>query len=82
MTAKHLTGIVSRGGSIMAKSCSSHHQENFLYQHFREICEICAAYRRSLSLGDGLAGSIQDANDEAQFAIAYAGRTDQNRLGI
>ncbi|MEB6225536.1 phosphomethylpyrimidine synthase ThiC [Pantoea anthophila] len=69
MTAKRLTGIVSRGGSIMAKWCLSHHQENFLYQHFREICEICAAYDVSLSLGDGLRpGSIQDANDEAQFA--------------
>ncbi|WP_315708691.1 phosphomethylpyrimidine synthase ThiC [Brenneria uluponensis] len=69
MTAKRLTGIVSRGGSIMAKWCLSHHQENFLYQHFREICELCAAYDVSLSLGDGLRpGSIQDANDEAQFA--------------
>ena len=69
MTAKRLTGIVSRGGSIMAKWCLSHHQENFIYQHFREICEICAAYDVSLSLGDGLRpGSIQDANDEAQFA--------------
>ncbi|WP_275556201.1 phosphomethylpyrimidine synthase ThiC [Mixta sp. Marseille-Q2659] len=69
MTAKRLTGIVSRGGSIMAKWCLSHHQESFLYQHFREICEICAAYDVSLSLGDGLRpGSIQDANDEAQFA--------------
>lgn len=72
MTAKRLTGIVSRGGSIMAKWCLSHHQENFLYQHFREICEICAAYDVSLSLGDGLRpGSIQDANDEAQFAELY-----------
>lgn len=69
MTARRLTGIVSRGGSIMAKWCLSHHKENFLYQHFREICEICAAYDVSLSLGDGLRpGSIQDANDEAQFA--------------
>lgn len=69
MTAKRLTGIVSRGGSIMAKWCLSHHKENFLYQHFREICEICAAYDVSLSLGDGLRpGSIQDANDEAQFS--------------
>ncbi|KAA8667726.1 phosphomethylpyrimidine synthase ThiC [Pantoea dispersa] len=69
MTAQRLTGIVSRGGSIMAKWCLSHHQENFLYQHFREICEICAAYDAALSLGDGLRpGSIQDANDEAQFA--------------
>ena len=54
MTAKRLTGIVSRGGSIMAKWCLSHHKENFLYQHFREICEICAAYDVALSLGDGL----------------------------
>lgn len=69
MTANRLTGIVSRGGSIMAKWCLSHHRENFLYAHFREICEICAAYDVSLSLGDGLRpGSIQDANDEAQFA--------------
>ncbi|MGY3941962.1 phosphomethylpyrimidine synthase ThiC [Aeromonas tecta] len=69
MTAKRLTGIVSRGGSIMAKWCLSHHKESFLYQHFREICEICAAYDVALSLGDGLRpGSIHDANDEAQFA--------------
>jgi len=69
MTAKRLTGIVSRGGSIMAKWCLSHHTENFLYLHFREICEICAAYDVALSMGDGLRpGSIQDANDEAQFA--------------
>ncbi|MEH0873813.1 phosphomethylpyrimidine synthase ThiC [Pectobacterium cacticida] len=69
MTAKRLTGIVSRGGSIMAKWCLSHHKESFLYEHFREICEICAAYDVALSLGDGLRpGSIQDANDEAQFA--------------
>ncbi|EKQ0847848.1 phosphomethylpyrimidine synthase ThiC [Salmonella enterica] len=69
MTAKRLTGIVSRGGSIMAKWCLSHHKENFLFEHFREICEICAAYDVSLSLGDGLRpGSIQDTNDEAQFS--------------
>ncbi|ARD22150.1 phosphomethylpyrimidine synthase ThiC [Shewanella japonica] len=69
MTAKRLTGIVSRGGSIMAKWCLSHHKESFLYEHFREICEICAAYDVSLSLGDGMRpGSIADANDEAQFA--------------
>ncbi|MEG0009687.1 MAG: phosphomethylpyrimidine synthase ThiC [Aeromonas sp.] len=69
MTAKRLTGIVSRGGSIMAKWCLSHHKENFLYQHFREICEICTAYDVALSLGDGLRpGSVYDANDEAQFA--------------
>lgn len=69
MTAKRVTGIVSRGGSIMAKWCLSHHQENFLYTHFREICELCVAYDVSLSLGDGMRpGSIADANDEAQFA--------------
>lgn len=69
MTAKRLTGIVSRGGSIMAKWCLSHHKENFIYQHFREICELCAAYDVALSLGDGLRpGSVYDANDEAQFA--------------
>ncbi len=72
MTAKRLTGIVSRGGSIMAKWCLSHHQESFLYEHFRDICQICAAYDVALSLGDGLRpGSIQDANDEAQFAELY-----------
>ncbi|GLP95697.1 phosphomethylpyrimidine synthase ThiC [Paraferrimonas sedimenticola] len=69
MTAKRTTGIVSRGGSIMAKWCLSHHKENFAYDHFREICEICAQYDVSLSLGDGMRpGSIADANDEAQFA--------------
>ncbi|MCG9721144.1 phosphomethylpyrimidine synthase ThiC [Shewanella sp. Isolate7] len=69
MTAKRLTGIVSRGGSIMAKWCLSHHKENFLYEHFDEICRLCAAYDVSLSLGDGMRpGSIADANDEAQFA--------------
>lgn len=69
MTAKRMTGIVSRGGSIMAKWCLAHHKENFLYTHFREICEICAAYDVSFSLGDGLRpGSVYDANDEAQFA--------------
>lgn len=69
MTAKRVTGIVSRGGSIMAKWCLSHHQQSFLYEHFREICEICAQYDVSLSLGDGLRpGSVADANDEAQFA--------------
>ncbi len=69
MTAKRLTGIVSRGGSIMAKWCLSHHQESFLYEHFRDICELCVAYDVSLSLGDGMRpGSIADANDEAQFA--------------
>jgi len=68
LTAKRLTGIVSRGGSIMAKWCLAHHQENFLYTHFEEICEIMKAYDVSFSLGDGLRpGSIADANDEAQF---------------
>lgn len=69
LTAQRLTGIVSRGGAIMAKWCLAHHQENFIYRHFREICEICSAYDIALSLGDGLRpGSIQDANDQAQFA--------------
>ena len=69
LTAKRVTGIVSRGGSIMAKWCLAHHQESFLYTHFREICEIMAAYDVSFSLGDGLRpGSTADANDEAQFA--------------
>ena len=69
MTARRLTGIVSRGGSILAKWCLAHHRENFTYTHFREICEIMRAYDVSFSLGDGLRpGSIADANDEAQFA--------------
>ena len=69
LTANRMTGIVSRGGSIMAKWCLAHHQESFLYTRFREICEIMAAYDVSFSLGDGLRpGSIADANDEAQFA--------------
>ena len=69
LTAKRTTGIVSRGGSIMAKWCLAHHRESFLYTHFREICEIMRAYDVSFSLGDGLRpGSIADANDEAQFA--------------
>jgi phosphomethylpyrimidine synthase len=69
LTAKRTTGIVSRGGSIMAKWCLAHHQESFLYTHFREICEIMLAYDVSFSLGDGLRpGSIADANDAAQFA--------------
>ena len=68
LTAKRVTGIVSRGGSIMAKWCLAHHKENFLYTHFDEICEIMKAYDVSFSLGDGLRpGSIADANDEAQF---------------
>jgi len=68
MTAKRVTGIVSRGGSIMAKWCLAHHKENFLYTHFEDICEIMKAYDVSFSLGDGLRpGSLADANDEAQF---------------
>ncbi len=69
LTAKRVTGIVSRGGSIMAKWCLSHHKESFLYEHFEEICEIMKTYDVCFSLGDGLRpGSIADANDEAQFA--------------
>ncbi|HHY66701.1 MAG TPA: phosphomethylpyrimidine synthase ThiC, partial [Alicyclobacillus sp.] len=69
LTAKRVTGIVSRGGSILAAWCLAHHRENFLYTHFEEICEILRAYDISVSLGDGLRpGSIADANDEAQFA--------------
>lgn len=69
MTAKRVTGIVSRGGSIMAKWCLAHHKENFLYTHFEEICEILKSYDVAFSLGDGLRpGSVADANDEAQFA--------------
>jgi phosphomethylpyrimidine synthase len=69
LTANRVTGIVSRGGSILAKWCLAHHRENFLYTHFRELCEIMRAYDVSFSLGDGLRpGSIADANDEAQFA--------------
>jgi phosphomethylpyrimidine synthase len=69
LTARRTTGIVSRGGSIMAKWCLAHHQENFLYTHFEEICEIMKAYDVAFSLGDGLRpGSIADANDAAQFA--------------
>jgi phosphomethylpyrimidine synthase len=69
MTAKRVTGIVSRGGSILAQWCLAHHKENFLYTHFEEICEILKKYDVSVSLGDGLRpGSIADANDEAQFA--------------
>jgi phosphomethylpyrimidine synthase len=72
LTAKRVTGIVSRGGSIMAKWCLSHHKESFLYEHFDEITEICKAYDIAYSLGDGLRpGSIADANDEAQFAELY-----------
>ena len=69
LTAKRVTGIVSRGGSIMAKWCLSHHKESFLYEHFEDICEIMQAYDVAFSLGDGLRpGSIADANDAAQFA--------------
>jgi phosphomethylpyrimidine synthase len=69
LTARRVTGIVSRGGSIMAAWCLAHHQESFLYNHFRELCEIFARYDITFSLGDGLRpGSIADANDEAQFA--------------
>ena len=69
MTAKRITGIVSRGGSIMAKWCLAHHKESFLYTHFEEICEIMKSYDVAFSLGDGLRpGCIADANDEAQFA--------------
>ena len=72
LTAKRVTGIVSRGGSIMAKWCLSHHKESFLYERFDEICEIMKAYDIAFSLGDGLRpGSIADANDEAQFAELY-----------
>jgi phosphomethylpyrimidine synthase len=69
LTIKRVTGIVSRGGSILAQWCLAHHQENFLYTHFEEICEILKTYDIAVSLGDGLRpGSIADANDEAQFA--------------
>ncbi|MFB9144987.1 phosphomethylpyrimidine synthase ThiC [Halomonas alkalicola] len=69
LTAKRVTGIVSRGGSIMAKWCLYHHRESFLYEHFEEICEICKRYDVAFSLGDGLRpGSVADANDEAQMA--------------
>ena len=79
LTAKRMTGIVSRGGSIMAKWCLAHHKENFLYTHFEEICEIMKAYDVAFSLGDGLRpGSIADANDEAQFAeLATLGELTQ-----
>ena len=82
LTAKRMTGIVSRGGSIMAKWCLAHHKESFLYTHFEDICEIMKAYDVAFSLGDGLRpGSIADANDEAQFAeLRDAGRADADRL--
>ncbi|MCH7640228.1 MAG: phosphomethylpyrimidine synthase ThiC, partial [Bacteroidetes bacterium] len=72
LTAKRRTGIVSRGGSIMAKWCLAHHEESFLYTHWDDICEIMAAYDVSFSIGDGLRpGSLEDANDDAQFAELY-----------
>jgi len=72
LTAKRLAGIVSRGGAIMAKWCLAHHEENFLYTHFEDICDIMKAYDVSFSLGDGLRpGAIADANDEAQFGELY-----------
>ena len=79
LTARRLTGIVSRGGSIHAKWCLAHHRENFAYEHFEEICEIMKAYDVAFSLGDGLRpGSIADANDEAQFAeLDVLGRLTQ-----
>jgi phosphomethylpyrimidine synthase len=79
MTARRMTGIVSRGGSIMAKWCLAHHRESFLYEHFEEICEIMKAYDVAFSLGDGLRpGSIYDANDEAQIAeLATLGELTQ-----
>ena len=83
LTARRVTGIVSRGGSIMAKWCLAHHRESFLYTRFEEICEILKAYDVSFSLGDGLRpGSTADANDEAQFAeLDDAGRADDEGLG-
>ena len=82
LTAKRVTGIVSRGGSILAKWCLAHHQENFLYTHFEEICEIMKAYDVAFSLGDGLRpGSIADANDEAQFGeLETLGELTEDRL--
>ena len=82
LTANRVTGIVSRGGSIMAKWCLAHHQESFLYTHFDEICEIMTAYDVAFSLGDGLRpGSIADANDAAQFAeLDTLGELTQGRL--
>ncbi len=83
LTASRVTGIVSRGGSIMAKWCLAHHRESFLYEHFDEICDICRAYDVSFSLGDGLRpGSIADANDAAQFAeLETLGELTQVGLG-
>ena len=83
LTANRVTGIVSRGGSIMAKWCLAHHSESFLYEHFDEICDIMRNYDVSFSLGDGLRpGSIADANDRAQFAeLETLGELTQDRLG-
>ena len=83
MTASRMTGIVSRGGSIMAKCCLAHHQESFLYTHWDEICDIMAAYDVSFSIGDGLRlGSIADANDRAHSGeLETQGRTNQTRVG-
>ncbi|HEX5367428.1 MAG TPA: phosphomethylpyrimidine synthase ThiC [Acidimicrobiales bacterium] len=83
MTARRLTGIVSRGGSILAAWCLAHHRENFLYEHFEELCEVFAAYDVAFSLGDGLRpGSIADANDEAQLAeLATLGQLTQVAWG-
>ena len=84
LTARRLTGIVSRGGSIMAKWCLAHHQENFLYTHFREICEIMRAYDVSFSLGDGLRPGI-DCRRQRRGAVRRAedaGRADAHRLGV
>ena len=88
LTAKRMTGIVSRGGSIMAKWCLAHHKESFLYTRFEEICEIMKAYDVAFSLGDGLRpGSMHDANDEAQIARArnarraHADRVEARRAG-
>ena len=82
LTAKRVTGIVSRGGSIMAKWCLAHHQENFLYTHFEDICEIMKAYDVAFSLGDGLRpGCIADANDDAQFGeLETLGELTQDRV--
>ena len=83
LTAKRVTGIVSRGGSIMAKWCLAHHQESFLYTHFREICEIMAAYDVAFSLGDGLRPGCQRRRQRrgAVRRAGHAGRADEDRLG-
>ena len=83
LAVDRVTGIVSRGGSIMAAWCLAHHEENFLYTHFAELCEIFARYDITFSLGDGLRpGSIADANDEAQFAeLRTLGELTTRRLG-